>query len=62
MVWKENEGHYRVIVALDKTTITAYGRQEPLRVGMTVSADVELDSRRLYEWLLEPLWSLQGRI
>jgi membrane fusion protein len=47
---------------LDKTTITAYGRQEPLRVGMTVSADVELDSRRLYEWLLEPLWSLQGRI
>ncbi|MDW5499263.1 HlyD family efflux transporter periplasmic adaptor subunit [Pseudomonas lundensis] len=62
MVWKENEGHYRVIVALDKSTITAYGRQEPLRVGMTVSADVELDSRRLYEWLLEPLWSLQGRI
>jgi membrane fusion protein len=62
MVWKENEGHYRVIVALDKPTITAYGRQEPLRVGMTVSADVELDSRRLYEWLLEPLWSLQGRI
>ncbi|CAI1499621.1 Colicin V secretion protein CvaA [Serratia quinivorans] len=62
MVWKENEGHYRVIVALDKPTITAYGRQEPLRVGMTVSADVELDSRRLYEWLLKPLWSLQGRI
>jgi membrane fusion protein len=29
---------------------------------MTVSADVELDSRRQYEWLLEPLWSLQGRI
>ena len=62
MTWKENEGHYRVIVALEKTTITAYGRQEPLRVGMTVSADVELDRRRLYEWMLEPLWSLQGRI
>ncbi|KYQ95774.1 secretion protein HlyD [Serratia plymuthica] len=62
LVWKENEGHYRVVVALDKTTITAYGRQEPLRVGMAVSADIELDSRRLYEWLLEPLWSLQGRM
>ncbi|WP_262145166.1 hypothetical protein [Serratia ficaria] len=62
MVWKENEGHYRVTVALDKTAITAYGRQEPLRIGMAVAADVELDSRRLYEWLLEPLWSLKGRM
>lgn len=62
MIWKENEGHYRIIVNLDKPTITAYGRQEPLRAGMTVAADIELDSRRLYEWLLEPLWSLKGRI
>lgn len=62
MVWKENEGHYRAIVTLDKATITAYGREEPLRVGMTVTADVELDRRRLYEWLLEPLWSLRGTL
>ncbi|MDA5543821.1 HlyD family efflux transporter periplasmic adaptor subunit [Yersinia rochesterensis] len=62
MVWKENEGHYRIIVNLDKPTITAYGREEPLRVGMTVVADVELDKRRLYEWLLEPLWSVKGKM
>jgi membrane fusion protein len=29
---------------------------------MVVAADIELDKRRLYEWLLEPLWSLQGKI
>ncbi|MGL4428356.1 MAG: HlyD family secretion protein [Silvania sp.] len=62
IVWKENEGHYRVIVEPDKSSVTVYGRQEPLRTGMTVAADVELESRHLYEWLLEPLWSLQGKI
>ncbi len=62
VVWKENEGHYRVIVIPDKPSVTVYGRQEPLRTGMVVAADIELDSRRLYEWLLEPLWSLRGKI
>lgn len=62
IIWKENEGHYRVIVVPDKPSVTVYGRQAPLRPGMVVAADIELDSRRLYEWLLEPLWSLRGKI
>nr|WP_237734027.1 biotin/lipoyl-binding protein [Serratia fonticola] len=62
VVWKENEGHYRVIVVPDKPSVTVYGHQELLRTGMVVAADIELDKRRLYEWLLEPLWSLQGKI
>ncbi|MBB5189476.1 membrane fusion protein [Silvimonas terrae] len=60
--WKENEAHYRVVVTLDKATVTAYGKEEPLKVGMAVSGDVDLDSRHIYEWALEPLWSLRGRI
>ncbi|MBY0445781.1 MAG: HlyD family efflux transporter periplasmic adaptor subunit, partial [Burkholderiales bacterium] len=60
--WKENEAHYRVIVELLKPTVTAYGREEPLKVGMAVSADVDLDTRKIYEWALEPLWSLRGKI
>jgi len=59
-VWREKEGLYRIIVNLDKTTITAYGCDEPIRVGMTVSAVVELDNRRLYEWLLKPIFHLRG--
>lgn len=53
---------YRVQVELDEQTVLAYGMREPLQVGMLLEADVLLESRRLYEWLLEPLYSLSGKI
>jgi membrane fusion protein len=52
---------YRVKVALDAQTVSAYGRAEPLQAGMRVEADVLLDRRRLIEWVFEPLLSLSGR-
>lgn len=60
--WDKNEAYYRVVVELEKETVTAYGEEEPLKVGMAVSADVSLDSRKIYEWVLEPLWALHGKI
>ncbi|HGX3398400.1 TPA: HlyD family secretion protein [Enterobacter hormaechei] len=62
VTWKENEGHYRVIVEPENTFILAYGKQEPLRPGMTLEGDVSLDTRHLWEWLTEPLWSLKGKL
>lgn len=62
VTWKENEGHYRVIVVPENIFIMAYGQQEPLRPGMTLDADVTLDNRHLWEWLTEPLWSLKGKL
>lgn len=62
VTWKENEGHYRVIVEPNKTFILAYGKKEPLRPGMTLEGDVSLDTRYLWEWLTEPLWSLKGKL
>ncbi|MCT4709240.1 HlyD family secretion protein [Enterobacteriaceae bacterium H11S18] len=62
VTWKENEGHYRVIVSPENTFILAYGRKEPLRPGMTLEGDVSLDTRHLWEWLSEPLWSLKGKL
>jgi membrane fusion protein len=53
---------YRVAVALDSQTVAAYGVPRPLLAGMTVEADVLLERRRLYEWVLEPLYSLAGRV
>ncbi len=53
---------YKVTLALSSQTITAYGEQHELEVGMAVEADVLQDTRRLYEWILEPLYSLTGRI
>ncbi|MBV8044576.1 HlyD family secretion protein [Pluralibacter sp.] len=62
VTWQENEGHYRVIVEPENTFILAYGKKEPLRPGMTLEGDVSLDTRHLWEWLTEPLWSLKGKL
>ncbi|WP_321872688.1 HlyD family secretion protein [Burkholderia ubonensis] len=52
------EQHYRVLVALDRQTVRAYGKNERLKPGMALEADVMLDRRRLIEWLFEPLYAL----
>ncbi|MGN7964137.1 HlyD family secretion protein [Brucella sp. 22210] len=51
---------YRITVRPDQNNVLAYGKAEPLRVGMSVEADLLLDKRPLYQWLLEPLYSLRG--
>jgi membrane fusion protein len=53
---------YQVVVALESQDVMAYGAPRKLRAGMAVEADVLLETRRLYEWVLEPLYSLRGRV
>jgi membrane fusion protein len=53
---------YLVTVALDRQTITAYGRTQPLQAGMRVDADVLQEKRSLFEWVMEPLYSLSGKL
>ncbi|MGU7785156.1 HlyD family secretion protein [Burkholderia sp. PU8-34] len=53
---------YRVVVALDRQDIDAYGKREALRPGMALEADVLIDKRRLIEWVLEPLYALGRRV
>jgi len=52
---------YRITVPLARQEVTAYGRAEPLQAGMQLEADIEIDSRRLIEWVFEPVISLRGR-
>ena len=40
----------------------AYGNAQPLQAGMVVEADVLQEKRKLYEWVLEPLYSLTGKL
>ena len=54
--------YYRISVRLRKQHIQAYGVKEPLQVAMTVEADILQGQRRLYEWLLEPLYTLSGKL
>ena len=52
---------YRIKAELSAQSINAYGQQETLHAGMQVEADIQLDRRRLIEWIFEPLLSLAGR-
>jgi membrane fusion protein len=59
---KDGEPLYRLQISLDKQMVTAYGQPRPLQSGMLLDADVLQDTRRLYEWVLEPLYSLTGKL
>jgi membrane fusion protein len=56
------EPAYRVTVALDAQSVKAYGDEFPLQAGMLLDADIWLDRRKLYEWLLDPIYSVLGRV
>lgn len=53
---------YRVKVALAAQTVRAYGQVTALMPGMVLDADILGETRRLCEWLFEPLVSLKGKI
>ncbi|MFZ6656547.1 HlyD family secretion protein [Undibacterium sp. TJN19] len=57
-----NEALYRIRVTLDQQSVKAYGRDLPLKSGMAIDASILLEQRRLYEWVLEPLYSISGRV
>lgn len=56
-----NEPVFRVRARLAKTDVSAYGDAVPLQPGMMLNADIILDRRNLYEWLLDPLYAAGRR-
>ena len=52
---------YAITVKLAAQTMTAYGEPRALQPGMRVDADILQETRKLYEWLLEPLYSISGK-
>ncbi|WP_211443343.1 HlyD family secretion protein [Collimonas humicola] len=57
-----SEPMYRITVRLASQQVQAYGRPQPLQAGMLLDADVRQEKLRLYEWALEPLYSLTGKL
>ena len=53
---------FRVRVALDTDYIEAYGAKIKLRPGQTLAADIELDRRRLIQWIFDPLYAIGKRL
>src|SRR4051812_13759132 len=57
---EQSKMYYRVIVVPDRQNVTAYGRLEPLQASMQVEARVLLESRAIYQWILDPIYGLHG--
>lgn len=55
-------GVYRIVVRPDADSVVAYGEARRLEAGMRVEADIALEKRPLYRWLLDPLNHVQRSI
>jgi membrane fusion protein len=53
-----DEPMYLVDVELPDQFMMVYGERKTLSVGMIVDADILSDTRRIYEWILEPIYGL----
>ncbi len=52
---------YLVTADLAKSTVEAFGREQPLLPGMTLSARIVTRKQSLLEWLFEPLYAVSRR-
>lgn len=59
---QQNDAIYLVKVKLANQDIKVYGESRPFKVGMAFEADILQEKRKLYEWVLEPLYSISGKI
>jgi len=53
---------YRVVVRLERPSVRAFGRDEPLKPGMVLDADILGETRPLWQWAIEPLYALSGNV
>lgn len=59
---KRPGGIYRVVVRPDDDGVVAYGERRRLEAGMRVEADIALEKRPLYRWLLDPLYRVKRSV
>ncbi len=59
---QDRRAYFLVRVRLDTSTVKAYGAEIPLRPGLTLTADIEIDRRSLIRWMLDPLFAFTGKL
>lgn len=57
-----SENYYRVTVELESQHVEVYGRKKSLLPGMQLEADILQEERKIYEWILEPLYSFTEKM
>lgn len=58
---QSNEPLYRISVQLKSQRIQTYGQVTPLKAGLALEADVLQESRKVWEWALEPVLAASVR-
>ncbi len=61
-VYGPQEPFYRVIVNLKHQTVMAYGKSMPLTPGMMIRGSIVGDERRIWQWIMDPIYSLRGSL
>lgn len=56
-----NEPVFMAKVRLQKSSITAFGKEQALQADMLLTADIVQEKRSILDWILEPLYALRGR-
>ncbi len=56
------EPMFAITVSLPEQQIGSSGQRMALQTGMRVDADLLHETRRLYEWILEPLYAARARV
>lgn len=51
---------YRITVRLERQSLRAYGNEQRLKSGMTLDAQVRQEERAIWEWVLEPVLTLEA--
>ena len=59
---QDRRAYFLVRVQLDKSSVKAYDAEIPLRSGLTLTADIEIDRRSLIRWMLDPLFAFTGKL
>ena len=55
-----DEPLYLVTATIAKTSVTAFGREEPLAAGAKFQANLVLENRKIWEWAIEPLLAVKA--
>lgn len=59
---RSGDGIYRIVVRPEADSVIAYGEPRRLEAGMRVEADIALEKRPLYRWLLDPLYRVKRSV
>ena len=59
---KVGEPYYKVTAQLTKQSVSLYGKKKKIQNGMTLSAVIVGSKRKIWQWILDPLYSYYGTL